>query len=473
MKMDIISQFENEDKYYLKKLEEIINSGPVVDDSNDFHFNDLSNVCKAIIDFLELYLLPCMLGLVYLRLTKYITNNDFLNFSCREEFDQIDQDIKFNKELDMEIVFNHLYNLPESCQKIIINEEDVNELIKIQIIESIKRNQYSSFYNIIVDNKLDVSELFLPIQDLIFLEKFVHFLGNYRKIKNPNAISNYADRLGFSFYENKSNMPINMLTLTQMMYLIYILLNEIFESKIYSEPELKLITDKLSHKFSQIMCFKIQKNLHILKYIEEFNKFDGRDVDIIYSYLFCDNLNEDIIEKGKLLTNEINESNILIQSFYLPNNYFELPPEKDESLYLGAKDNAIITTEGVRSFSKLINFIVDNNYVKTGEEHNTSTDLKFDLAFKLTGKMRPSILCPKIIWTNSDYTNPLVAIAKGLGGNYDKLKDLFIIDSSFHNRLASIYAERLHTDDKFTNFFYELYPKMKKVNKPTKNNAAN
>ena len=88
--------------------------------------------------------------------------------------------------------------------------------------------------------------------------------------------------------------------------------------------------------------------------------------------------------------------------------------------------------------------------------------------------MRPNILCPKIIWTNSDYTNPLIAIAKGLGGNYDKLKDLFIIDSSYHNRLASIYAERLHIGDKFTNFFYELYPKMNNKGKNSKkNNTAN
>ena len=43
--------------------------------------------------------------------------------------------------------------------------------------------------------------------------------------------------------------------------------------------------------------------------------------------------------------------------------------------------------------------------------------------------MRPNILCPKIIWTNSDYTSPLIAIAKGLGGNYDKLKDLFNVSS--------------------------------------------
>lgn len=69
--MDIISQFENEDKYFLKKFEEIIN--PSIKIEKDINIKDADDCFNAVVKLLEVYLFPVFIGLIYLNITKYIT----------------------------------------------------------------------------------------------------------------------------------------------------------------------------------------------------------------------------------------------------------------------------------------------------------------------------------------------------------------------------------------------------------------
>lgn len=463
--MDIISQFENEDKYYLKKFEEIIN--PSIKIEKDINIKDADDCFNAVVKLLEVYLFPVFIGLIYLNITKYITYKFILLKPYCECLSNLKKKFIKTNELDMEVVFNCLCELPRNCQKDIIGVEKIDDLIKIQIFECVKKNNYEQFYRILVDNKINISEFLKPIQTIILLEDMIRVLRYNNTTNGYNYAEKFSNKHGIGNITEDFNEKEVLSLLLQMVYDTYTAIEEVISKNILSQSELDLIESKFDDHFIKSAFKNIETDIIILKHSDYLLSIDysESEKEILKS--------NDLDRMNNLLKDKINKRDTIIQVFTLPDNYFELEPEKDESLYLGAKDSAIITTEGVESFIKLINFIVDNNYVKAGEEHSTLNDLKYDLAFKLTGKMRPNILCPKIIWTNSDYTNPLIAIAKGLGGNYDKLKDLFIIDSSYHNRLASIYAERLHIGDKFTNFFYELYPKMNnKVKKVKKNNKA-
>lgn len=460
--MDIISQFEKEDKYYLKKLEEIIN--PSIKIEKNINIKDADDYFNSLVKILEVYLFPVFIGLIYLKITKYITYKFISVKPYYECFSNLKNKFVKKNELDMEVVFNYLCELPRNCQKDIIDKEEIDDLIKIQIFECVKQNNYEQFYRVVVDNKINISEFLKPIQTIILLEDMIRVLRYNNTTDGYNYAKKFSNKHGVENITEDLNEKEVISLLLQMVYYTYTAIEEVINKKILSQSELDLIENKFDDHFIKSAFKNIETDIIILKhsdYLLSIN-YSESEKEILKS--------NDLNRKNNLLKDKINNRDTIIQVFTLPDNYFELEPEKDESLYLGAKNNAIITTEGVESFRKLINFIVDNNYVKIGEEHNTLTDLKYDLAFKLTGKMRPSILSEKIMWADSNYTNPLVAIAKGLGGNYGKLTDLFIIDSSSHKRLESIYADRLRASENFTSYFYELFPKMKNKGKKTKNN---
>lgn len=405
---------------------------------------------------------PCLEGLLFLLRNKYQDYQYVENIEIPNKF--LDPNLKH--------IYQKLVEIESYQRKVIIANIECQPHIQSMLHEALNEQDYPLFRNIIFNNGINTKGLskMLLVSDLFDYSHISKLEINERE----QVFSIYKDiflttetpftefmsmffKIVMNMEKSKSVSLLDGMVLLEhivMFQTLFLLI--LINANNFSEDELEVIVQQLRQP--------------------EFNEFNDGFKELVKEFKLkcCSNT------CNLFLTKIFNTSNSEVQkllgiesSFSLLDNYFELEPEKDESLYLGAKDSAIITTEGVESFIKLINFIVDNNYVKAAEEHSTLNDLKYDLAFKLTGKMRPNILCPKIIWTNSDYTNPLIAIAKGLGGNYDKIKDLFIIDSSYHNRLASIYAERLHIGDKFTNFFYELYPKMNnKVKKVKKNNKA-
>ena len=406
---------------------------------------------------------PCLEGLLFLLRNKYQDYQYVENIEIPNKF--LNPNLKH--------IYQKLVEIESYQRKVIIANIECQPHIQSMLHEALNEQDYPLFRDVIFNNGINTKGLskMLLVSDLfdyshiskLEINEREQVFSIYKEVfltteTSFNEFLSMFFKIVSSIENSKSISLLDGMVLFEHIVLFQtISLLILINANNFSEDELEVIVQQLRQP--------------------EFNEFnDGfkeviKQIDLRHCSNTC----------NLFLTKIFNTSNSEVQkllgiesSFSLLDNYFELESEKDESLYLGAKDSAIITTEGVDSFIKLINFIVDNNYVKAGEEHNILNDLKYDLAFKLTGKMRPDILCPQIIWTKSDYTSPLVAIAKGLGGNYDKLKDLFIIDSSYHNRLVSIYAERLHTGDKFTDFFYELYPKMNNKGKNTKkNNTSN
>lgn len=411
-------------------------------------------VCKLTL-FEDTVIQPCLKGLFYLLRNKYQDYQYVENLDIPDKF----------LDLNLKHIYRKLLEIETYQRKVIIANVECQPHIQSMLLEALNEQDYPLFKDIIFDNGINTKGLskMLLVSDFsdyshisqLDINKKEHIFSIYKEVflATETSFSEFMSmflKAAMSIEKSKSVSLLDSMVLLEhivMSHTVFLLL--IINVNNFSEDELEVIAQQLRQP--------------------EYNEFNDGFKEVIKQMDLESGSNTYNLFLTKIFNASDNEFPKLLgidSSFSLPDNYFELESDKDTSLYLGIKDDTIITCGGVDSFVKLINFTVDYGYVTKSNEHNSATDLKYDLAFKITGKMKPAIVCPKIKWTNSDYTNPLVAIAKGIaGGNYSKLSELFLIDSTKHNHLQSIYAERLHEKDKFTVFFYELYPKMKNQKK--------
>lgn len=210
----------------------------------------------------------------------------------------------------------------------------------------------------------------------------------------------------------------------------------------------------------------IEKIVKQPKYINRYNRIYSKYLKIKQTESILDNKKNALSNKKLALPNK--EAVLTDEEFTLPNNYFELSFDGDACISLGDIGDHI-KQRGVENFKNFIDYVASKGYI----DNDTTT--KENFAYRLTGRLKPTILQDKIQWKENN--SCLYYIVKfcykgngrtGLRNNSDKktiTSKYQRIKFFFDNYEASINGSQQadYADEEFTNKVAFFFPKEKKA----------
>lgn len=366
-----------------------------------------------------------------------------------EEFDETSIHITVAEVYDM------LKSLPLNKASYLFQKIEISQLDYEKLVDSFTTNNKNAFIEIICRNECAIN----------ILKRFYYNYESIYQLKKANkyCFNKSRKRLREAFDE----LHWNRIKSKEIKnYMKYGREMAVAPAKVSSPPLLEILKmfeqqllDYLYHKDEYNLAEQniIEKIVKQPKYINRYNRIYSKYLKMKQTESIPDNQKNASLNKEAALTDK---------EFTLPNNYFELSFDGNACISLGDIGDHI-KQQGVEKFKKFINYVASKGYI------DNDTKTKENFAYRLTGRLRPTILIEKITWKEEIHSSCLFHIVKyfykgngrigkkkgrkSITGKYERMKLFFDCNDSSNDS-----GQASSADKEFVKQVAEFFPKKKK-----------